>query len=526
AKSVSQDADDAPISPVEVIESSTTRIPAGYVCLGLSGAQFDTAAAGSVTVPEGNGQVSTKVTYEGESATAAPVAQFQVIKASTGAGEYAVSGLAVDPGTTTGPVVITAAYGPSASCADDTEPIGSATAITVTSTPVVRIYGTTPDATAAAELEHQFDARRTACPGRIGARPVVLATDASYPDALTSAYLASSLGTGELLTPTRSLSAATVNAIRLEGITEVYIVGGPLAVTRKVSDQLESMLAYSCGGTTPLTSAGPVHVEVVRIAGASEYETAQWVAEYPAASDVGSLDVAGAYADVNRTKGPGRYNDTAGSASAAPGTSTPLPTAILATGRSFQDAESASVLSYADKLPILLTNARSLSPQVSSVLTSLGIVQVLVMGGPLAVSDSVVSSLEALGVSVLRIAGPDATGTAVQLADFEMASKAGHLGAGWSGNGSLAVARGDFFTDGLAGAIVAAGAGRTHTHEPEPLLLCEDPTTVGPSLAALLSEAGSTGVDGNTSDRVTSLTVLGGPRAVSPSVVTSMTGDL
>ncbi|MGH9028485.1 MAG: cell wall-binding repeat-containing protein, partial [Acidimicrobiales bacterium] len=355
---------------------------------------------------------------------------------------------------------------------------------------------------------------------------VVLATDARYPDALASAYLESSLGTGELLTPATSLSAATANAIRVEGITQVYIVGGPLAVSTAVSQRLESLLAYNCGGSVPLTSDGPVRIEVTRIAGATEYDTARWVAEYPPAGAVGSLGVAEAYAGTNRTGGTGKYNDTSGDGSATPATSSALPTAIVATGRSFQDAEAASILSYADHLPILLTNASSLSPQVEVAIGALAIKQVIVMGGPLAVADDVVSSLESRGISVLRVAGRNATDTAVQLADFEMASKTGHLGAGWTGSGGITVARGDYFTDGLAGAVVAAGAGRTHTHDPEPLLLCNDPTTVGQYLSAFLAEAGRTGIDDEVADRVVSLTILGGPQAVSPSVVTAMIGDL
>ncbi len=523
---VQEDAYDASISSVHVVESTTAHVPVGYVCLTLSGAEFDTAASGSVSVSRGNGAASSAVTYQGESATAASTVEFQVTKASTTAGEYTIAGLAVDAGTRTGSVAMTGTHGTSSSCAADAESIGSITAFSVIGTAVTRIYGATPDATAAAELEHQFDAQGTACPGRAGARPVVVATDADYADALTSAYLASALGTGELLTPTKSLSAATLDAIKLEGITEVYIVGGPLAVSTAVSDQLESTLAYNCGGATPLTSAGPVHIEVVRIAGTTEYDTAEWVAEYPDASNVGSLDVAGAYVGTDRTGGTGKYNDTAGDSSAAPTTTSTLPTAIVATGRTFQDAESASVLSYADHLPILLTTSSKLSPQVSSAITNLGIKQVVVMGGQLAVANGVVTSLESLGVTVLRIAGQDATDTAVQLADFEMGSKSSHLGVGWSGDGALAVARGDYFTDGLAGAITAAGGGKTHTHQPEPLLLCENPSTVGPYLSAFLSEAGHTGIDGDASDRVTALTILGGPLAVSPSVATAMTDDL
>ena len=517
---------DAAISPVTVAGLAGAHVPAGYICLSLSSGSFSTTAVASVAVSAGNGAAGLTVTYQDQAGTGAVVAEFQVSKASTTEDAYTVSGLAVDAPTATGPVSVKVTDGSNASCAHDSSMVGVAIAFSVARTPVTRIFGATPDATAAAELEYQFDAQGTDCPGRPGARPVVLATDATFPDALASAYLASSLGTGELLTPTGGLSAATENAIRLEGITQVYIVGGPLAVSTAVSQQLESMLAYNCGGSAPLTAAGPVHIEVVRIAGATEYGTAQWVAEYPPAGTVGSLDVSGAYVGSDRTGGSGRFNDTSGSASPAPATSSTQPTAIVADGREFQDAEAASALSYADRLPILLTTPAALSPQVPSAISDLGIKQVIVMGGPLAVSDGVVSSLESLGVSVLRIAGQDAPDTAVQLADFEMGPKAGHVGVGWSGSGGVTVARGDFFTDGLAGAIVAAGGGRTHGHAPEPLLLCTNPSTVGHYLSAFLATAGRTGIDGDGADRVAALTILGGPEAVSPSAVATMTGDL
>jgi len=523
---VPQGSSDAAISPIDVVGSASTPVPAGYVCLALSVGSFNVSASASVAVLVGNGSTVPNVTYGDLAGTEAGTVEFQVTKVSTTGSTYSVSGLAVDASTSVGPVSVTATVGTSASCALDRTPAGSAIAFTVGSTPVMRIYGATPDATAAAELEHQFDAQSTACPGRAGARPVVLATDRRFPDALASAYLASSLGTGELLTPTGLLSAATANAIRLEGITQVYIVGGPLAVSAGVAQQLESMLAYSCGGSTPLTSAGPVHLEVVRIAGTTAYDTAEWVAQYPPPGTVGSLTVRGAYGGTNPTGGTGRYNDTSGNGSTTPTTPSALPTAIVATGRTFQDAESASVLSYADRLPILLTTSTSLSTQVPAAISDLGIRQVVVMGGPLAVSDGVVAALEALGVPVLRIAGQTAVDTAVQLAEFEMAPAAGNLGAGWAGSGGVTVARGDYFTDGLAGALVAAGSGRQHTHQPQPLLLCTDPSSVGEHLAAFLTTAGRTGIDGNPADRVTALTILGGPDAVSPSTVDTMVGDL
>jgi putative cell wall-binding protein len=524
--SVVPSAFDAPISPVEVVESSSAHVQPGYVCLALGSGTFNPSVTPTASVVSGNGSVVPAVSFGGTKGTGPTVVEFQVTAASTTAGTYGVSGLTVDAPATPGQVSVHATEGPSANCANDTGSIGSATAYGVTGTALSRVYGATADATAAAELEHQFGASGTGCPGRPGARPVVLATDANYRDALASAYLASYLGTGELLTPTSTLSAATVGAIRLEGITTVYIVGGPLAVSNTVAQQLEAMTADTCGGAAPLTTSQPVHLEVDRIWGQTAYDTAQWVADYPPASNVGTLTVPGAYVGTDATGGTGRYNDTAGNGSPAPATSASLPTAIVATGGGFQDAESASALSYAAHLPILLTTASVLSPEVASAITALQVKQVIVMGGQLAVSDAVVASLEKLGVNVLRIAGRDDTDTAVQLADFELGPRAGEAGLGWAGTGGLTVARGDFYSDGLAGAVVAAGAGATHAHSPEPLVLTEGPSAVGAALTAFLHEAGRTGVDAIPGDRVSSLTLLGGPLALAPGVVTAMSSDL
>lgn len=518
---------DAPISPFVVDATAPAIVPAGYMCFALSAGAFDASANANANVTSGSEMVSRTVSFQGPGATGASTATVDVTQASTGGGAVSLSGLMVDAPSTSGPVTVKVTTGSSASCAGDTTPVATAKAFVVgQATAVTQIYGPTPDATAAAELEHQFDAEGTDCPGRSGARPVVLATDAAYPDALASAYLASFLQTGELLTPTLTLSAATVDAIREEGITDVYVVGGPLAVGTAVVKQLETTLAYNCGGASPLTAANPVYVQVTRIYGQTQYDTAQWIAQYPTATAVGSVDMTGAYGTTNRTGGMGRYNDTSGTASSPPLTSQALPTAIVATGRSFQDAESAGVLSYADHLPILLTTPVALSPEVASAVSALQVKQVVVMGGPLAVSNAVVTSLKALGLSVLRIAGQTDTDTAVQLADFEMGPSSGHAGLGWASTGRVAVARGNYYTDGLAGAVVAAGESRTRPAEPEPLLLTSDPTTLGPYLTAFLRHAGSAGIDSNSADAVSGLTVFGGPDAVSPTQVRAMRSDL
>ncbi len=55
-------------------------------------------------------------------------------------------------------------------------------------------------------------------------------------------------------TPTGALSSVTSVALRLEGITHVYIVGGPLAVSSAVVTQLQGTQAFNCGGTTGITN--------------------------------------------------------------------------------------------------------------------------------------------------------------------------------------------------------------------------------------------------------------------------------
>ncbi|MGH9099909.1 MAG: SpoIID/LytB domain-containing protein, partial [Acidimicrobiales bacterium] len=314
-----------------------------------------------------------------------------------------------------------------------------------------RIDGPTADATAAQELEHQFVAVAGGCPGSGSTRPVVLATDSGYADALASAPLARALRTGTLLTPAGHLSAATSSAMRLEGVTRVVVVGGPLAVSASVVAALESTPASSCGGGAGTGG----DIEVTRVAGQSALDTAAQIAAEAATLDgVGALDLAGAYQGSSPTGGTGHYDATPGAASSGPVSPGALATAVVATVEGFQDAETASTFAYAERLPVLLTTPVTLSSQVATEIRALDVRQVVLMGGQLAVSDAVVAALEQLGVSVLRVAGADAAGTSVELAELETATAP--VGAGWRGTGGIAVARGNGYSDGLAGAVVAA----------------------------------------------------------------------
>jgi hypothetical protein len=144
------------------------------------------------------------------------------------------------------------------------------------------------------------------------------------------------------------------------------------------------------------------------------------------------------------------------------------------------------------------------------------------MGGQLAVANSVVTTLVSDGIEVLRVAGQNYTGTAAELAKFEYGA-GGTKGLGWTSH-VVAVARGNGFTDGLVGAVVAGNttAVGTTTTIPEPLVLTLNPTTVGTTLTAFLKAYGQHG----TPKQISLLQIFGGPLAVSPSVVSQMETDI
>ncbi|MHB1920356.1 MAG: cell wall-binding repeat-containing protein, partial [Acidimicrobiales bacterium] len=388
------------------------------------------------------------------------------------------------------------------------------TAFAVGTQTVTRVFGQTADATAAAELARAFPYASGSCPT---SRAAVVATTSVYQDALSSQYLARSLTTGTLLTPTERLSSVTATALEHEGITTVYVVGGPLAVTTTVVKAIEALTAYGCGKTSP---SGKVVVH--RLYGQTAYGTAEAVAAHVGTAPTKSFPRA--YGTTNAAGGTGKYNDTAGKGSPAPAGS--VPTAILASGEEFQDAQEASVVSYHTKLPLLLTPATTLSQTAVAAIEKLGIKQVILMGGPLAVTNTVEAALVAkTGVSVVRVAGKDYTDTARELARFEVAGAT--AGLGWTPGHRIMVARGTFFTDGMAGAVLdSPHNSATGASSARPLLLTESPTVVGTSLTTFLKLTGHTGIDASTAKTITGLTVLGGKLAVSTAVVAAMQTDL
>jgi putative cell wall-binding protein len=493
---------DQPISNVVITEAQPGAVPIGTVCVQLSGTSgtFNTTTTAPTVTASGGGAVVGAPTVN----TAGTLLQFNVTTASsTTAATYTVGNLNVNSPATGGPDVAAVSDGASSTCTGGA-PLASS--LTLYNTFIVnRIFGQTADGTAAAELAQAFP---SGCPA---SHNVVLATDQNFPDALSASYLASKLGTGVLLTPTNALAAETVTALRVAGINHVYIVGGPLAVAENVVAALGQEPVYQCGGITPVTNtSGQVFQTVTQVFGQTQYDTAQTVAQY-FGSTVGLGSFNGAY--PTSITGTSAYNTTSGLSGTLAPVTTGTPTAILATGQTFPDAMAASGMSYAQQWPILLTQQASLSPQASAAITNLGIKQVIVMGGPIAISDTVVTQLETLGVSVLRIAGTDYTDTAQLLGQFELSSNVLNWAAGHSYD--ILVARGDFFADALAGSALS-GLNQS------PIVLTLNPNVLGSGIPALFTfEHGL-----SPSNQVDSITVLGGPIAVAPATVNQILASI
>jgi hypothetical protein len=126
-----------------------------------------------------------------------------------------------------------------------------------------------------------------------------------------------------------------------------------------------------------------------------------------------------------------------------------LRTAVLVNGLNPADAVSAGPVAYREALPLLLTAPDQLPrPTRDALLLDDAnhdpIEQVVIVGGPTAVSQQVVTQLEQLGMKVLRVAGRTRQETAVRV--FEFAEKE----FGWQLS-HVNLARGDSPVDALAG---------------------------------------------------------------------------
>lgn len=304
--------------------------------------------------------------------------------------------------------------------------------------------GATADATATriAGADRYATAQQIATSAFTEATVAVIASGTSFADALSASYFSGASLAPVLLTAQDQLSPGVLDTLAALGVTGIVVVGGESSVSTAAVGELEA------AGYT-----------VDRFAGVDRYETARKMAELLPASFVG-------------TYGAG-------------------PAAIVVTGESFPDALSAGPMSASQRFPILLTTAGSLHPEARSALASLGIAQVIVVGGDDAVSAAVIDEIEAIGIVVERVAGATRQATAAAVAQLEQDAFDFPVDR-------VLLSRGDVFADALAGGSLGGQV-------LAPVLLTDSLTSLGESSRAFIADHAAT---------IAEVSILGGSSAV------------
>lgn len=305
----------------------------------------------------------------------------------------------------------------------------------------------------------RFDtARRIAVETFGSADTVLLARADIFPDALSGSYLAGSTGTGApiLLTEVSRIPQATNEALATLGTERIILLGGPNAISPTVEAELRSR-----------------NFDVERIGGRDRFETSQQVAERLGSSNVGQVD-------GDRT-------------------------AIVGSGRNFPDVLAGGPLSFANRLPSILTDTNALPQPARNALTNLSIKRVFLLGGPAAVSQNVENQLRDMGITVERLGGANRQGTAVLIAETAI----DRLGFD---DTHVNLARGDNFADALSGGPHSgdeSNGGSEPGAAPAPIVLALSPTVLSAETSDFLRDHAGTLRDGH---------IFGGTAAVSEAV--------
>ena len=470
-------------SPIIITEQTLTAADGLTLCLTLGGGNtFDTLAPLPTVTVSGVGTLDTA----GAVTVAAGSISFPVVAgAPTAESTFTVSGFRTTK-TSTGPDFVTLGTG-----ACPGAPVSLPTTIS-TVIGLTRFSGGT-----------RYDTAALAFSDWGCTTDAVITTGENYPDALASTYLADFFGTPILLTQPNSIPGSTLNALRTGGSDMVRIIGGTDAISQAVEDQLKATPNYDCGGAIELNGlAVPINLSVVRIGGATRYDTMKNVVEYPGYAAAGTADYDGTLTDPDGT------------------TCAPLKTAVIARGDNFPDALVAGQFAVGSDIgcgsgsyPVILTPGTALGSQASAVLANLGIQQVIVAGGTAAVSAAVETSIQGLGITTRRLAGPTRQDTAVALATF----KAQFFGAHAD---SVLVVRGDDFADALSSPVWFG-------HNAN-MVLTESPTSLGAPTAAYLATVDNIfPLNGPpVLDPFDDLTIFGGTVAVGPTVLQAILDNL
>lgn len=248
---------------------------------------------------------------------------------------------------------------------------------------------------------------------------VVLARSDDPADALAGSALAGQLEAPVLLTTSDTLSPAVATELQRLGATDVWLLGGEVALGPKVAT------AAAQGGRT-------VH----RLEGENRFATAVAIATQVLGAENRPQDEAArAEDDEGRTAFLVRGRDATN------------PTRAWADALAVS-AAAASRAAAGEAWPILTTDDE-LPTSTAAALTDLGITTVVPVGGDVVVTAAVVAKVESLGVTVApRLAGPDRWATSRAVLSANPAAKQ-----------RLVIATGQAFPDGLAAGPFAAHTG-------------------------------------------------------------------
>lgn len=239
--------------------------------------------------------------------------------------------------------------------------VGPGGAVAFEPGPALRLAGSNRVATAAGVSRGAFPS----------ASAVVVASAGGYADGLAAAPLAAQLGGPVLLSGADSLSPESAAEVSRLSPDVAYVVGGSAALSPAVDDGLREAGAD----------------RVVRLAGATRYDTARLVAERLPAGGTAFL-VEGANPDP---------------------------------ARGWPDAVSASVPAAVSRSPILLVERDRVPAETQQALRERSTTSAVIVGGEAAVSSRTQRQVEQLGITVERAAGADRYETSVRAAEIAVA---------------------------------------------------------------------------------------------------------
>lgn len=220
---------------------------------------------------------------------------------------------------------------------------------------------------------------------------VVLANGLNFPDALSGAPLAYALDAPILLVKKDTIPQATLDEISRLAPKNIYLLGSTGAISNTLASQLREK-GY----------------EITRVAGSSRYATAAAIGK-----------------ELRKTNSHS--------------------TAVLVDGRNYPDALGIGGVASENGWPILFTTSDTLHEDTIQSLKDWDIKEVKIIGGKIAIKDTVADELTSMGIKIERISGASRLETSIKIAErFHTAPEEVMISTGYN------------FPDALSGGPLAA----------------------------------------------------------------------